>query len=393
MSFVVAIWAVSHVPTYGGGSDNCFKPPHHHTTSQAIYLKGSGGLEIHFSSQTEPFDQLGGEEIDFDAVFARKYDQTTFDIFVGCGGCVASLDPIVIPRMQLNGYEHGELEPFTGTAYFSVFPKSQRKFNASELLHCDQGHFGIRLVDYHNRTNGEPLVWTAVVGLGERFTFLELLEFPIYILRNHGDTWNNLGWTVWINFIFVAPLTLWLVRVLLKRLGVPVLELAVDWTIIDGRPRLTASVALREVWYELALLGFVGTMWEELVHLVYAQSFVPVGPMLFVGIIGVIIIPNGWGITQVLLAWASMKTSKAPLCGEGCMRCSKASWWAPVEIASGFSMLFIFGAGFYLGPAAVMLASMTRLFELQGVRRSPQPTEQEKDGIEVPMLLSMGHKA
>ena len=195
MLAVVTLWVASHVPTYSGGTENCFSPPHTHTTSQAIYLKSSGGLEIHFTSTTSPFDMPGGEMIDFDAVFKKEYDQTTYSLYVGCGGCVASADPIVIPPMQLSGYQHGDFEPFTQTAYFSVFPKSHRKFNSSELLYCDQGHWGIRLVDHHNRSNGEELLWTAVVGLGETFTFTELISFPIYILRNHGDTWNNMGYT------------------------------------------------------------------------------------------------------------------------------------------------------------------------------------------------------
>lgn len=168
MLSVVVLLASAHVPTYGSGSDGCFSPPHHHTTSQVMYIKGSGGLEIHFPSHDDPFDQRGGELIDFDAVFKEKFDQSTFSLFVGCGGCVFSVDPIVIPPVQLNGYEHGELEPFTQQSYFSVFPKSQRKFNSSELLYCDQGHFGIFVKDYHNRSDGSELVWGAVIGLGEQ---------------------------------------------------------------------------------------------------------------------------------------------------------------------------------------------------------------------------------
>ena len=104
---------VGHVPTYAGGSENCFTPPHSHTTSQVIYLKSSGGIELHITSPTSPFDIPGGEILDVDAVFKKKYDQSTYSLFIGCGGCVASQDPIVIPPVYLSGYEHGEVEPFT----------------------------------------------------------------------------------------------------------------------------------------------------------------------------------------------------------------------------------------------------------------------------------------
>ena len=174
---------VSHVPTYSGCNMNCCTPPKHHSISQVIYLKGSGGLEIHVDSLTSPFDIAGGEIIDFDAVFRDEIDQSTYSLYVGCGGCVPG-DPIVIPEAQLSGYEVADLEPFTQTIYRSVYEKGpQRAFNAS-LLHpdvCPEKHFTVRLVDHGNRSDGKPIVWGAVVGLGEQFTFLEIVEFPTYV--------------------------------------------------------------------------------------------------------------------------------------------------------------------------------------------------------------------
>ena len=78
----------SHVPTYGGDVENCFKLPHIHTVSQVVYIHGSGGLEIHVEDDTTPFDTQGGELIDFDAVFREEIDQSTYSLYVGCGGCV-----------------------------------------------------------------------------------------------------------------------------------------------------------------------------------------------------------------------------------------------------------------------------------------------------------------
>ena len=138
-----------HVPTYGGSVENCFTPPHHHDISQVIYIKGSGGLEIHCTAAGGcPFDLDGDEVLDVDAVFRDEIDQSTYSLYIGCGGCVASADPIVIPAVHLTGYEPAVIEPFTQTRYSSVFPKEQRKYNSSGLRYdvCDQGHFTIRLV-------------------------------------------------------------------------------------------------------------------------------------------------------------------------------------------------------------------------------------------------------
>lgn len=44
LAFLVPLFA--HVPTYDGAVENCFSPPRVHTTSQAIYLKGSGGIRF-----------------------------------------------------------------------------------------------------------------------------------------------------------------------------------------------------------------------------------------------------------------------------------------------------------------------------------------------------------
>ena len=101
-----------------------------------VLLLWEGGLEIHFKSNIDPFDMVGGEVLDVDAIFKSEYDQSTYSLFIGCvriqciditqtlpdtgpnlvrrcGGCVPMVDPIVIPPISLNGYEHGELEPFT----------------------------------------------------------------------------------------------------------------------------------------------------------------------------------------------------------------------------------------------------------------------------------------
>lgn len=81
-------------------------------------------------------------------MFRDEIDQSTYSLYIGCGGCVTSVDPIVIDPVPLSGYEPAVIEPFTQTRYSSVFPEAARKYNASGIHPdvCDQGHFTIRLV-------------------------------------------------------------------------------------------------------------------------------------------------------------------------------------------------------------------------------------------------------
>ena len=55
--------------------------------------------------------------------------------------------------------------------------------------------------------------------------------------------------------------------------------------------------------------------------------------------------------------------------GDG--RCDASPYWAPLEIATGFGLLLLFGAGFFIGPAALMAAGAIRLREL--CRAAPAP--------------------
>ena len=323
-----------------------------------------------------------------DAVFRDEVDQSTYSLYIGCGGCVSSQDPIVIAPMQLNGYQPAELEPFTQTRYSSVFPKAQRKYNSSGLRYdvCSEGHFTIRLVDHMNRTDGSTLVWGAVIGLGETFTFLELLSFPLFVIRNHGDTWNEQAWTFWVVLFLVAPFTLVGIRWSLKMCGFRPLEskpvkmqvkqgtrLGAAFVIVDQSPR----VAL----YELALLGFLAAFLEIVIHTFYAQVGAPISYGLWVSLLGVGAFANGvpiWFVTYVWRISVNYRRNPENRRRPQTWTCGgyfPADWhtyymatghpgWAPLEFLTGFSFLFFFGAGFFLGPASVMLAALFRHVEL-----------------------------
>ncbi len=341
---MLSLWILSftHVPTYGNCRENCCTPPRPHTTSQVLYLKGPGGLEVHIKDEKTPFNILQNEIIDVDAVFRDKIDPSTFNIYIGCGGCVASEDPLIQEsRINITGYQPGEVEPFTQTSYYSLFKKEDRKFN-SNLLNfsiCHEKHFTIRLVDLLSNRS-EPIVWAPVIGLAEKFTFIELIEFPIYILKNHGNTWNNLEYTYWI-WLFI---------------GTPPLIL----NIFCYRAKI---INPREVFYEIALIGFMAAGFEELTHLIYVQIGIEVSYGLYVGL-AVILFSQGIGILFTIIVWRSVYHNNW---------CSASPYWAPLEILTGFSFLFLFGAGFFVGPSAIMIAGIFRLREL-----CPKNTKEEQ---------------
>lgn len=347
-----AVLTGAHVPTYTGGADDCFTPPHTHTTSQVLYLKGSGGLEYHIKSNTDPFDIAGGEVLDVDAVFKYGYDQTTYSLFIGCGGCVPFVDPIVELPMALNGYQKGEVEPFTQTWYRSVFAKEARKYDASKLATCTENHFTIRVIDYHNRTQKghEELVWGAVIGLGEQFTWLELLMFPSYILWNHGDTWTGLWWT------YFAVLALTLAASFAGRIfarnafGLRMLS-AFDWQ-IRLEPR---------AWcYEFAVIGYRAAGLERLLHLIYAQTQVEeFGYQFGIGV-AVLLVATDIPIALTEVIWWGLYHRDEWH--------SFSSWkWAPLEVLTGVGWLYLFGAGFYIGPFFNILAGLLRFREAYGI--------------------------
>ena len=198
----------SHVPTYGC-VDNCCKPPHTLPLSQVTYHTGTGGLEIHTGDL--PIERT---VLNYDVTFRDRVDPSTYILRIGCSsttvkdvGCYkGERHRITAPRFYVTDYKKGVVEPFTQTHYRSAMPDDYggptRVANYSDLVDgsCLGGHFVIYLEQLPNAT--KDIVWGAVVGCEgggfgecEWFTARELIEFPVYILRNHGDRWNKLGWT------------------------------------------------------------------------------------------------------------------------------------------------------------------------------------------------------
>jgi len=126
----LALLPACHVSTYSGGCEqNCNTPLRSHKTSQVIYLRGSGGLEIHVTSYSEPFDINGSEVIDCDAVFRDFVDPSTYTLYVGCGGCMTH-DP---HRGEPRGH-HGLPDRGLGALYADGPPFRLMKKKQNSIL-------------------------------------------------------------------------------------------------------------------------------------------------------------------------------------------------------------------------------------------------------------------
>lgn len=367
----------AHVPSYPPYTDNCAGV---HKSgpelSQVAYLRGSGGIEFHVETATDPVDTVSGQEIDFDVILRDKVDLTSFAVYVGCGGCM--MEDALAPRVFDLEYQEADLEPFTQTRIRSLFPKEKRKFDSS-LLHpdvCNASHFTVRIKDFQNRTNGEPLVWSAVLGLREFFELDELASFPVYVLLNHGMAWSDIGWTYPVCLFFLSPLFLVLwrsmgssnqpplnsnpMRIVLNPYGYPTIQLR----FVDPRESL----------YDLAIHAFVAAALEEFIHLVIAQYGIAIGYQLFLGL-AVIAASQGIPILFVTFVWNTLLYSRnlerqkfikarQPRWHD-CYSCSGNSWWGIGEIIMSVVFgVFLFGAGFYVGPACLFVTGILRLSEI-----------------------------
>lgn len=382
----------AHVPTYSDNalcSQSCCHVPHVHTTSQAVYVKGTGGLEIEIEDlKTE----AEGEIIDFDVVFKYKYDQTTYDLYVGCGGCVSpgKVDPLRIPPYRPKpAYQSGKLESFTQTGYFPLLPSGPaRQYDTTKLRteNCSDNHWSIRVVDYNNRTTEghETLFWGAVVGCEgfdcEIFTFIELLSFPIYVLRNHGEVWNELPWTlipIGIGvFVFMALLAAYLAcyrnfYILFMRKT-------------EGKYVLSA----RAVLYFFAVWSLFSDLIEIFTHFLFTAVRVGSEDSRGYGIFFGIVFTCGKVVPIVLVCliwhwlntipetdWREKSNCRGLCCGCPGPCCGKRTglgfyspiWahgsWSIIELPfiglAGFVWL---GGGFFVFPVAVTLAATIRLY-------------------------------
>ena len=457
----------AHVPTYGKGCvDNCCVPEHADLRlSQVLYLKGSGGIEIPLDgadpekhpTRAAPIGDTGidGFRVYFDVVFRDLHDPVTgeaynvsdFQIWAGCGGCTAADVPMPTESLRTDAeFQELTIEPFTQTRYFSAFPPDDpkepnfRSFSSNVLLptNCASRHVTVRLNDTNVARNKDPkrkVRWGAVIGKAERFTLIELLSFPVYVLRNHGDDWNERNYTIYASVgIGILLLLTW--RTLMyglrrfciggwadqyrRRSGdclacTEVVFPSLLWLSCCGRPGRRA-INPREWFYSLAILAFNVAAVEMFWHLCIAQFEVEhtqIDSGFWVGIF-LILFSQLLPAWYVAVCWNSIRYRQRvkieynlancmPCCNTCgsierfaarvfCFDCilrrrngkatrgdesqsgvyCSAGWacasspsWLFLEFLTALSLLVFFGAGFYVGPVALVFASLLRFSELQ----------------------------
>ena len=295
-------------------------------------------------------------------------------------------EPLSLPRDLPTTYPPAEFEPFTQHAYHKLLPDgAARQITPAQLANCTSHHVSVRLIVHDNAT--EDIVWGAVVGCDglecERFTPIELLSFPIFVIRNHGPAWNDAAWTLPVLALLVPVLMAivcwvwwegWLVvyvpvgpsypRILAKaRPGVRWADLkAVCWV---ESPRL--------LLYALATWAIVVDILETFAHFAIATQTAPSGST------GYTIFWFWFGIKWVLFFSTALAWMWAREIPESRWRdyhwklvCSwddglgpfspfwAHAFWSLAEIPLGLAAFFI-GAGFYVYPSAITLAGVVRL--------------------------------
>ena len=181
------------------------------------------------------------------------------------------------------------------------------------------------------------------MGLGERFNLDELLSFTLYIIRNHGDQWTNLPWTL--------PL----IAVL-----IPVLDLAAAAATWYAPRKWVPSIVnvpctVRSLLLQLASWAFLVAATEVFVHLVIAQVGAEFGYEFWVALLLIVGLANlvPWLLTVAI--W------RAHLSDKGCY---SSPWWAVPECALGFGGLVFLASGFLAGPVCLILDAAVRITEL-----------------------------
>tara|TARA_X000001036_G_scaffold424134_1_gene448871 strand:- start:4094 stop:5425 length:1332 start_codon:yes stop_codon:yes gene_type:complete len=402
---------VGHVPKYDGCDHNCCHFPHDVTTSQVAYLKGSGGIEYDIHA-------LEGEEhVDYNLVFKKPYDTSTFSVYAGCGGCASKRpfhwdEPQSLPLATRDHYYSPKLEAFTQHSYYEVLPRPvdadgedhSPQFDLSTLANCSSHHFSVRLIVHDNAT--EDIIYGVVVGCEgldcERFTVMELLSFPIYVIRNHGPAWNRALWTIFLIALTVPLLMafiLWWWWGGMLALYVPVgVSFPRQLSIMNqSLPRHWANLkgvcwvpSPRCFWYAVAVYAITVDLLETFAHFLIAARDVPAGEMgytMFMWWYAVKIV----FLLAVALPWMWAREVPEHKWRWGQWECRCCDWfggigpfspfwahgaWCLLDLPLAVAALFV-GAGFYLYPLAAFIAAAIRFFEwVRGERVPPKPCDE-----------------
>lgn len=404
---MIAFFAVfvHHVPSYDA-DHNCHHLPHGPTTSQVAYLRGSGGIEYDLHEVAhEPV-------LDFNFVFRNEIDTSTISLYVGCGGCASERpfhwdEPRSLPLYLPTYYHPAKFEPFTQHAYYELLPEGKaRQLDTATLANCTSHHASVRLIVHNNAT--EDVVWGAVVGCPgfecERFTALELLSFPVYVLRNHFE-WNEAGWTVFL-FALLVPLLMalifwwwwegWLVFCVPTGPAFPrILARSrpdAKWAELKG---ICWRQSVRLFLYAAATWAIVVDILETFCHFAISVHDVPredQGLSIFWfwfgfkwGLLLLVALSWMWAREIPESKWRGYHWRMACAWDDGLGPFSPFwahGFWSLPEIAVGVGSAFI-GAGFYVYPVAITIAGVMRLVRWAGGERKKE-AEPCKSTIYVP---------
>jgi hypothetical protein len=396
--------AVAHVPQYDC-EHGCCHAQHHHGTSQVAYVKNSGGVEIDVDDLNIEGE---GEIVDFDFVFKEEYDMSTYSLHVGCGGCASRwpdhYDTVLTRPLALpENYEDPKLEAFTQTVYHAALPEGERRqFNTTALQNCSSRHFSLRLVKHDNATG--DIVWGAVLGCPEfrceRFTTLERISFPIYVLRNHGSTWNNASWTFPMYVVLIGAfiaLSLWwcwggwLAFYVPRGPSFP-RQIA---TTQDGTVAHWANLkciawepSSRCVLYFFATWAILVDLFESLHHYCFYSGRQAAKDSTGHGIFAILVAMKLFFVLGAVLPWVWIREVPESKWRSFRLYCrfddrydglgssspfwAHAGWWI-FDVGIGLLAFFGYGSGFYVYPLAITLAGLLRAWHWRALPSNPAP--------------------
>ena len=355
--------------------------------SQAFYFTDEGGVEFDVADfNTNPGE---GQLVYVDAVFRDEVPRDAYELYIGCGGCAPKDEVYEDALKTYEGYGRGKFEPFTQHVYRSYFMDEWRTLNTSALADCLSKHWTIRLVRNASATSlprSDKLFWSAVVGRREWFDAVDLLQYPMYVWRNHNDGWSELysfWWILGLCIVFAVLLlfsTDYYNKLDFFRVGIQYqYEKNAERSDIPipviVYPRDTTFL-VRSVCYALAMLMLVVDFFETLVNGLYSVGQVqPSGESLVWFWLLVMLFGKVMPLLVLSWIWDSMRRH-APegAMGWARMRCCCKHWcmpawhpiyahvnWAWLEILTGIAFLFLFGLGFYITPVFIIVAGLVRL--------------------------------
>ena len=180
---------------------------------------------------------------------------------------------------------------------------------------------------------------------GESFTAQELLEFPLYLQKNHAE-WNGAGWTLPLIAVLVPLIDL--------------LVATVAWCVSDAERRWLPTIindprSARSWACQLAIWAWLVAGTEVVVHLLIAQADASFGQEFWIGLLVVGFAANGIPFLITRSIWI------AHLYDRGCW---SSPWWSLAQVSLFTGWLFVLAGGLFVGPACMILDGLVRLTEL-----------------------------